>query len=704
MAKLNLGAFERQIRVRQVRLEDWEAFRRLQERCFPGMEVTTREQFNSQITRFAEGQLCVEYQGRLVACSSSLILDFELYKDWSSWDEIADRGFIRNHKPTGTTLYGLEMMVDPEYRGRGLARRLYDARKKLAREQNLMRIVVGGRIPGYRPHAGAMTPREYVEKVVAREISDPVLTVQLSNGFVVKRIIPAYLIDAQSGGFAAFLEWTNLDYVPAQNTRFVPAAPVRVCAVQYQLRRLGSFEEFAGRVEDFVSVASDYRCDFILFPEIFTAELLSLVRVSDPSMAMRALDEFTPRFLDLCTGLAVKHDINIVGGTHLTVEDGKLFNIAYLFRRDGTIAKQYKLHVTSTERMDWGVTGGRRLEVFDTDRGKISIQICYDVEFPELSRLAVEAGAQLVFVPFCTDERHAYLRVRYCAQARCIENQIYVVTAGLVGSLPGVSALGLQYAQSGMFTPSDMPFVRDAVAAEATPNVEMVIFEDLDLELLRRQRQSGSVLNWNDRRKDLYQLSYTPPADSAEEQQAGDELSSLLSEEHVNLHLASADRPSALREMAELTFGRGTEAAERATGLLTARERISTTAVGRGVAIPHCRSPDVQQIRLAIGISERGIDFQASDGAPVRIVVSVVSPAQASSHHLGVLARLASLLRSDEVVTELLAARDPRDVVALLRREDDRYQREMDERRAAGGRARPLRPDRIAPAHGGVQG
>ena len=691
MAKLNLGAFERQIRVRQLRLEGWEAFRSLQERCFPGMEVTTREQFVSQISRFAEGQLCVEYRGRLVAASSSLILDFELYKDWSNWEELADGGYIRNHKPAGTTLYGIEMMVDPEYRSRGLARRLYDARKRLARERNLMRIVVGGRIPGYRKHAGAMTPREYVEKVVAREVSDPVLAVQLANGFVVKRIIPAYIADPQSGGFAAFLEWTNLDYVPAQNTRFVPAAPVRVCAVQYQLKRVASFEEFAERVEHFVSVASDYRCDFILFPEIFTAELLSLLRGEDPAAAMRALDQFTPRFLELCTALAVKHDINVIGGTHLTVEDGRLFNVAYLFRRDGTIAKQYKLHVTSTERADWGVTGGNRLEVFDTDRGKVSIQICYDVEFPELSRLAVEAGAQMVFVPFCTDERYAYLRVRYCAQARCIENQIYVVTAGLVGSLPGVSALGLQYAQSGMFTPSDIPFVRDAVAAEATPNVEMAIFEDLDLELLRRQRQSGSVLNWTDRRTDLYRLDYTPPAEPTEAESVRHRLSDLLSEEHVSLRLTSTDRFSVLREMAELTFGRGTEAADRATELLAAREKISTTAVGHGVAIPHCRSPDVQQIRLAIGLSPGGIDFQASAGTPVHIIASVVSPAEAASHHLGILARLAKLLGSEETVNELLAMQDPRELVALLRRDDERFEHELAERRAVAGRTRPLR-------------
>ncbi len=689
MAKLNLGAFERQTVVRQLRVTDWEAFRDLQERCFPGMEATTREQFESQIQHFPEGQLCVEYRGKLVATASSVILDFELYKDWSNWDEIADRGFIRNHKETGTTLYGIELMVDPDVRGRGLARRLYDARKKLARQKNLMRIVVGGRIPGYRKHAGAMTPREYVEKVVARELSDSVLTVQLASGFIVKRIIPAYIADPHSGGFAAFLEWTNLDYQPDPHRRYVPAAPVRVCAVQYELKRLTSFDDFADRVAHFTAVASDYRCDFILFPEVFTTELLPLVRSADGAAAMRALDEFTPQFLELGTALAVRHDVNIVAGTHLTVEDGKLFNVAYLFRRDGTIAKQYKLHITPTERLSWGVSGGNRVEVFDTDRGKVAIQICYDVEFPELARLAVDAGAQIIFVPFCTDERYAYLRVRYCAQARAVENQVYVAMAGLVGSLPRTPTLGLHYAQSGIFTPSDIPFVRDAIAAEATPNVETVVFEDLDLELLKRQRQSGTVLNWNDRRGDLYQISYTPPAEPPAEETLGHRLSDLLSEEHVRLKLLARDRQAVLREMAELTFGRGTEVADRASELLAERERISTTAVGHGVAIPHCRSPDVQQIRLAIGFSAEGLDFQAADGEPVELVASVVSPLEAASHHLAVLARLATLLRAKETLEAVRRMKDPGEMVALLRAEDDRFDRELAERRAGASRPRP---------------
>jgi predicted amidohydrolase len=154
------------------------------------------------------------------------------------------------------------------------------------------------------------------------------------------------------------------------------------------------------------------------------------------------------------------------------------------------------------------VRPGDRLEVFDTDRGRIAIQICYDIEFPELTRIAVERGAQLIFVPFCTDERYAYLRVRYCAQARCVENHVYVAIAGSVGNLPSVENIDIHYAQSGIFTPSDIPFTRDAIAAECAPNTETVVFQDLDLALLNTHKQSGSVLNWRDRRADLYEVRY----------------------------------------------------------------------------------------------------------------------------------------------------------------------------------------------------
>ncbi len=157
---------------------------------------------------------------------------------------------------------------------------------------------------------------------------------------------------------------------------------------------------------------------------------------------------------------------------------------------------------------------GSEIRVFDTDRGKISIQICYDIEFPEVSRIAARKGAQIVFVPFCTDERHGYYRIKYCAQARCIENQVFVAMAGTVGNLPFVENMDIQYAQSGIYTPSDFNFSRDGIAAECTPNIETVVVHDVDLALLRRARTNGTVRNWKDRRSDLYDIYEKQPGRS----------------------------------------------------------------------------------------------------------------------------------------------------------------------------------------------
>jgi predicted amidohydrolase/GNAT superfamily N-acetyltransferase len=497
------------IKVRLLQSADYQEVIELQKKCFQGMPVWSKEQFESQISIFPDGQIGIIYNKKLVASSSSLILDFTLYSEWHSWKEIADNGFIRNHTSNGNTLYGIEIMVDPEFRGLKLARRLYEARKELCVKKNLMRIIIGGRIPGYGKHADKISAREYVEKVMDKTLFDPVLTTQLSNGFVLKRLIPNYLTsDEDSKGYATFLEWTNLDYKPDTSRIFIPTHPVRICAVQYQMRSIENFEAFIKQCDYFIDVASDYKCDFILFPEIFTTQLLSFLPAERPGLAVRRLSQFTPEYLNAFSNLAIKYNINIIGGSHFTIEDDHLYNIAYLFHRNGKIDKQYKLHITPNEKKWWGVEPGSKVEVFDTDRGKISILICYDIEFPELSRIAVEKGTQLIFVPFCTDERYAYLRVRYCAQARCIENHVYTIIAGSVGNLPFVENLDINYAQSAIFTPSDIPFARDAIQAEATPNVEMVIIDDVDLELLKKHKQSGSVLNWKDRRLDIYSLNF----------------------------------------------------------------------------------------------------------------------------------------------------------------------------------------------------
>ena len=249
--------------------------------------------------------------------------------------------------------------------------------------------------------------------------------------------------------------------------------------------------------------------DFLLFPEMITNQLQMLVPAERPALRARRLTEFTDRYVDFFTRMALKHNVNIIGGSHLTVETDNLYNIAYLFRRDGSVGKQYKLHITPSEAHWWGVAGGDAVQVFDTDRGRIAILICYDVEFPEAARIATAKGANILFVPFNTDIRSGYLRVRSCAQARCIENGLYAVLSGPVGNLPFVEGADIHYAQSCILTPCDLPFARDGVAEEATPNVETMVVHELDLEVLRRHRRTGTVRTWLDRRTDLYKVTWT---------------------------------------------------------------------------------------------------------------------------------------------------------------------------------------------------
>ncbi len=501
--------FERRVRVRRLQLEDYDAVVAMQKLCFPRMRPWGAQQFESMLKTFPEGQIGIEVDGVLVASSSSLILDFDLYSDWHDWAKISDSGYIRNHDPRGDTLYGIEIMVHPDYRGLRLARRLYNARKELCRERNLARMVIGGRIPGYQQYKDEMSIQEYVDKVQRRELFDPVLTTQLANGFTVQRLIPDYLpSDEDSAGWATHMEWVNLSYTSDDKRKFRPTQSVRVAAVQYEMRRIESLTEFERQVEFFVDAAGDYRADFLLFPELFTLQLLSLMPANRPGEAARKLSEHTPRYLEFFTDLAIKYSVNIIGGSQFVVENGRLYNASYLFRRNGTIDKQYKIHITPGERKWWGVEGGTRVEVFDTDRGRIAISVCYDIEFPEIARIAAQKGALLLFCPFNTDSRAAYLRVRHCAQARCIENHLFVALAGCAGNLPQVANADIHYAQSAILTPCDFAFSRDGIAEECEPNIETLVISDLDLELLRRHRYVGATQNFSDRRKDVYEIVY----------------------------------------------------------------------------------------------------------------------------------------------------------------------------------------------------
>lgn len=497
------------VKIRTLTSEDYNAVIAMQLASFPEMKPWKESQWNDVISTFPEGQIGVEVDGELAATSCSLLLNFNEFGKHHTWAEITGNGTLSTHNPSGDTLYGIEIMVSPKFRGMRLARRLYDERKQLAANMNLKRIVVGGRLPNYYRACERMSVKEYVQQVIDKKLVDPVLTTQLSNDFKLRRVIKDYLPgDTESCGYATFMEWVNLDYL-APDIEVNDISPyVRVCSIQYKMRMVKNFEEFARHCEYFIDVAADYKSDFVVFPEMFTMQLLSFLPNKRPGSAVRQLTGFTERFIEFFSRMSVKYNTNIIAGSHLTEENQDLYNISWLFKRDGSYGKQYKLQITPHERKWWGVKEGNKVEVFDTDCGKVAINICYDIEFPEIARIATAKGASIIFVPFNTDDRRAYNRVRYCAQARAIENQVYVVLSGCVGNLPQVENLDIQYAQSAILTPSDVEFHRDGIAAIAEPGDETMIYQDLDMHLLKSNRLEGNAQTWNDRRKELYSIQY----------------------------------------------------------------------------------------------------------------------------------------------------------------------------------------------------
>ncbi|MGD9638269.1 MAG: carbon-nitrogen hydrolase family protein [Alphaproteobacteria bacterium] len=275
-------------------------------------------------------------------------------------------------------------------------------------------------------------------------------------------------------------------------------------------KKISSFEDFANKVEYFVNIASEYSSNFIVFPELFTTQLLSIPNTPIPAQkSIEELAKYTPAIIELFSRLARNYKINIIGGSHATKDDNnKILNICYTALRDGSIHKQEKIHPTPSEKSSLNIQGGNKANVINTDCCKIGIIICYDSEFPELARNLVDNGAEILFVPFCTDLKQGYLRVRYCSQARAVENQVYVATSGNVGYLENVETMNINYAQSAIFTPCYINFNNDGIAAEATANTEMIIFADLDLAKLRAARIDATVNNLKDRRHDLYAVKW----------------------------------------------------------------------------------------------------------------------------------------------------------------------------------------------------
>ncbi len=462
------------------------------------------------IDLFPEGQAVIKINGELAGCALSIIVDYTEFDGSHTYKDITGNYTFGTHTMEGDMLYGIDVFIKPEFRGLRLGRRLYDYRKDLCERLNLKGVAFGGRIPNYHLHSDTLSPKEYIQKVRRKEIQDPVLNFQISNDFHPAKVIKGYLEgDEASNEFAVLMEWDNIYYEKPTKKATSRKKVIRLGLIQWQMRPYKDLDELLQHAEYFIDAVAGYRSDFALFPEFFNAPLMADNNHMPESEAIRELAKHTEDIVKRFSEFSISYNINIITGSMPEMKDGKLVNAGYLCRRDGSMERYEKLHVTPDEAKVWGMQGGKELKTFDTDCGKIGVLICYDSEFPELSRLLADEGMDILFIPFLTDTQNGYSRVRHCAQARAIENECYVAIAGSVGNLPNVHNMDIQFAQSMVFTPCDFSFPTNGIKAEATPNTEMILIADVDIDLLRELNQFGAVRNLRDRRKDIFDLKRT---------------------------------------------------------------------------------------------------------------------------------------------------------------------------------------------------
>lgn len=278
--------------------------------------------------------------------------------------------------------------------------------------------------------------------------------------------------------------------------------PFRVAAAQYDIGFPADWGSYAAKIRRRVDAAAGEGAALLVFPEYFSMELAALFGegvYSDLRRQLDAMQDVLPDFLALFAGEAERRGVHVLAGSFpVRVAGGRYRNRAFLLRPDGTREFQDKLQMTRFEAEQWGISGGDEIRVFDTALGRLGVSVCYDAEFPMIARRQVEAGADVVLVPSCTDTRAGYWRVRIGCQARALENQCYVVQAPTVGEARWSPAVDVNAGAAGVFTPVDRGFPDDGVLALGDADRPLWVFADIDPAEIATVRRTGQVFNDRD--------------------------------------------------------------------------------------------------------------------------------------------------------------------------------------------------------------
>lgn len=332
------------LEIRSAGLQDVDGIVDLVRRSYEDLPHYAPSDIRAQLNNFAAGCFVAVLDDRIVGYCASFRIRGSIAFTPHGWREITGGGTGARHDPVGDWLYGYEMCVDPKARGARIGRRLYEERRALVERLELSGIVFAGRMPNYAKYKRkAGSPQQYLEQVAAGQIHDPVIRFQLANGFEAVQVLEDYLpSDKKSLGNAALMVWRNPYVEKDQPKEFrLPRGveSVRVATCQLQARAVAGFDDFIRNVEYFVDVAADYRSDFVVFPELFTLQLLSCESNQlSPMEAIEKLSTYTSEIRRALVDMAMRFNINIIGGSHPTkTKSGDIQNVAFICLRDGAV-------------------------------------------------------------------------------------------------------------------------------------------------------------------------------------------------------------------------------------------------------------------------------------------------------------------------------------------------------------------------------
>lgn len=277
---------------------------------------------------------------------------------------------------------------------------------------------------------------------------------------------------------------------------------VKIAAAQYDISFLENWLAYQQKIERWVAEATTQEAKILLFPEYFSMELASLFSqdiYSSLSRQLEAMQSLHDDFIDLVKMLAQQYQCIIQAGTFPVRIASEIYrNRAYLFMPDGQFDYQDKVMMTRFEKEQWLIKGGQELKCFDTEYGKIAINICYDSEFPLLARKQAEAGCVLILVPSCTDTIAGFHRVKIGCQARALENQCYVVQASLVGDAEWSEAVDVNVGAAGIYTPVDRGFPDNGILSVGIFNAVQWVIGEISPNACKTVREQGQNFNYRD--------------------------------------------------------------------------------------------------------------------------------------------------------------------------------------------------------------